>query len=464
METESMNSHNNEKNSPYNQRQNRAKRDEKVGPNNLTPDIDPEQALINEKTVYAVNQSMNVVHTDVNGYVLYGNQNIYDLTLYKPEELLGKHTRIFNAGYHPKEFFKDLWDTILAGKIWRGDLKNRRKDGKIIWVRLIITPLLDENGKPYQFIALKEDITEKKEIEYQLAKKDKQLSALTSNSHDIVGIMNKSGDITYTNPAFERVLGYPVSEVLNSNIKDYIAEEETNLERTLFKKILDNPNDPIHYQTRFKHKDSTYRWCEAVFSNYLGDPYIQGIVFNIRDYTKQKEANDIIKYLANYDYLTGMPNRRHLEDQLEKTLQKAKEKNERVAIFYIDLDSFKEINDTYGHETGDVLLKLAGQRITCAFKEKGLIGRIGGDEFLGFISNPADQDDIIELAESLIESFNRPFFINDNKINITSSIGICFYPESGEDMRTLMRNADTAMYEAKKKGKNSYKFFQKGPI
>lgn len=460
METESMNENKNRKNHPFQKPPNHSDQNEKARLNNQTTGIDPEQALINEKTVYAVNQSMNVVHTDVNGFVLYGNQNIYDLTLYKPEELLGKHTRIFNAGYHPKEFFKDLWDTILSGKIWRGDIKNRRKDGKIIWVRLIITPLLDENGKPYQFIALKEDITEKKEIEYQLAKKDKQLSALTSNSHDIIGIMNKDGVIVYTNPAFERVLGYPVSEVINSNIKDYLAEEETDMELNFFKKIMDNPNDPIHYQTRFKHKDGTCRWCEAVFSNYLEDPYIQGIVFNIRDYTKQKEANDIIKHLANYDYLTGLPNRRHFENQLEKTLQKAKENNENIAIFYIDLDGFKDINDTYGHETGDILLKFAGQRISCVFKERGFIGRIGGDEFLGFVPNLADQNEALELADALIEKFNKPFFIHEHKIDMTASIGICFYPESGEDMRTLLRNADAAMYEAKRKGKNIYKIFK----
>lgn len=425
---------------------------------NSFPAIDHEQALINEKTVYAVNQSMNVVHTDINGYVLYGNQNIYDLTLYNPEELLGGHTRIFNAGYHSKEFFKDLWDTILAGKIWRGDIKNKKKDGEIIWVRLIITPLLDDNGKPYQFIALKEDITEKKEIEFQLAKKDKQLSALTSNSHDIVGVINKDGKIAYTNPAFERVLGFTVSEALHSNIIDYIDKEDISFEKSLLQKIIENPNDSIRHQSRFKHKDGTFRWCEVVFSNYLQDPYIQGIVFNIRDYTKQKEANDIIKHLANYDYLTGLPNRRYFESQLEKVLHNAKKANESVAIISLDLDGFKQVNDTYGHDAGDILLKLAGQRISCVFQEKGFIGRIGGDEFLSFIPK-SDLEVVNRIASSLVNTFSNPFIIDENKIHITASVGVSIYPESGQDMRTLLKNADSAMYEAKKKGKNDYRFF-----
>ncbi|WP_318503619.1 PAS domain-containing protein [Bacillus sp. T3] len=134
-------------------------------------ELNPQQILINEKTVYAVDQAMNVVITDINGNVLYGNRNIFDLTLYKPEEIIGGHSRVFNAQFHSNDFFKNMWDTILSGNIWRGDLKNKRKDGKIIWVRLIITPLLDQSGKPYQFVALKEDITEKKKSNFSLLKR-----------------------------------------------------------------------------------------------------------------------------------------------------------------------------------------------------------------------------------------------------------------------------------------------------
>ena len=202
-----------------------------------TPDQDPAKILINEKTVYAVDQAMNVVLTDIKGNVLYGNKNIFDLTLFKPEELLGGHTRIFNAGFHTNEFFKDMWNTILSGEIWRGDLKNRRKDGKIIWVRLIITPLLDNSGKPFQFLALKEDITEKKEIEFRLAQKDKQLSALTNNSYDIIGIIDNLGEIIYLNPAFERVLGYPSYETIGCSIEDFLDAGMSHLVETCFSRL-----------------------------------------------------------------------------------------------------------------------------------------------------------------------------------------------------------------------------------
>jgi diguanylate cyclase (GGDEF)-like protein/PAS domain S-box-containing protein len=421
-------------------------------------DPNPTNILINEKTVFAVNQSMNVIHTDIEGYILYGNQNIFDLTLYEPEELIGKHTRIFNAGYHPKEFFKDMWDTILSGKIWRGDVKNRRKDGRIIWVRMIITPLLDETGSPYQFVALKEDITEKKEIEFQLAQKDKQLSALTNNSYDVVGIIDKNGEIIYLNPAFERVLGFGSADTIGLNLLSFL-KEDAQFGKGILQNVIDNPNCPIREQARFKNKDGTIRWCDVVLSNYLEDPHINGIVFNLRDFTKQKEATDIIKYFANHDYLTGLPNRRHFESHLNNILATSKSKNQIFAVLSFDLDGFKKINDTYGHEIGDQLLKRVGQRIGCIFEEKGFIGRLGGDEFAVILPNIKDSKFLFGLADSLIHEINRPFHVENYEITISASVGISMYPKDGKTIKTLLKNADIAMYQAKREGKNHYQLY-----
>lgn len=418
------------------------------------------QILINEKTVYAVNQSMNVVHTDLSGNILYGNQNIYKLTLYKPEELLGKNTRIFNAGYHPKEFFKEMWKTILSGKVWRGDVKNRRKDGEIIWVRMIITPLLDEMGNPYQFIALKEDITEKKEMEFKLAQKDKQLSALTNNSYDVVGIVDHTGNIGYLNPAFERLLGFSLNESINSNIESYLDSVELPFEQGILYKLLEYPAVTIRCQTKFKHKDGSHRWCDVAFTNYLDDPHIHGIVFNLRDITKQKEATDKINHLANYDHLTGLPNRRFFENQLKKTLEKATQRNKQVAILSIDLDGFKKVNDTYGHEIGDYLLKMVAHRLSCFFNGKAFIGRLGGDEFAVIIYRFKSLAELNHDTSLLVTSISQPFQVDSHSVQVSASVGISIFPNDGLEMKNLLRKADTAMYKAKKEGKNHHQFFK----
>lgn len=425
-----------------------------------TPDQDPAKILINEKTVYAVDHAMNVVLTDIDGNVLYGNQNIYDLTLYSPNELLGGPTRIFNANFHTKEFFKDMWNTILSGKIWRGDLKNRRKDGKIIWVRLIITPLLDKEGKPFQFLALKEDITEKKELEFRLAQKDKQLSALTNNSYDIIGIIDKKGEIIYINPAFERVLGYTPFETIGLNFFDYLDYEDFSFGRSMMQHILDHPQAAIRKQIKFKHKDGSIRWCDVAFTNYLQDSHIHGIVFNLRDFTKQKEANDIVNHLANYDFLTGLPNRRHFENQLRDALKVAKTKGSRLAVLFIDLDGFKNINDTLGHEIGDGLLKEVAHRITSVMNGNSFVGRLGGDEFAIIIQNIENYENLLDICDCLIRSFYLPFTVEEYELNTSASIGISIYPLAGEDMKTLLKNADIAMYEAKHNGKNHYQIYE----
>lgn len=427
---------------------------------NHIPDHDPEKILINEKTVYAVDQAMNVVLTDLDGNILYGNQNIFDLTLYTPEELLGKSTKIFNAGYHSKEFFQEMWETIQAGKIWRGDIKNRRKDGKIIWVRLIITPLLDQNGKPFQFLALKEDITEKKEMEFRLAQKDKQLSALTKNSYDIVGIIDKDGSISYLNPAFERVLGFSTFDTIGKNFVDYLHSKDASLGKNILQHLAEHPNQSIRHQLKFKHKDRSIRWCDVAFNNYLDDPYIHGIVFNLRDFTQQKEASDIVDHLANYDYLTGLPNRRHFESQLRDSLKSAKMKQTQMAVVFLDLDGFKNINDTLGHEIGDGLLKEVGHRLSSIVDCNTFVGRLGGDEFSIIIQSIPNKNYLLGVADALVQSFCIPFTVGEYELNISSSIGISIFPDAGEDIKTLLKHADIAMYHAKHSGKNHYQIYQ----
>lgn len=426
---------------------------------NQLPEHDPKKIVINEKTIYAVDRAMNVVITDLDGNVLYGNQNIFDLTLYTPKELIGGHTRIFNAHFHSKEFFKEMWNTILAGEIWRGDLKNKRKDGKIIWVRLIITPLLDKSGKPYQFVALKEDITEKKEIEFQLAQKDKQLSALTYNSYDIVGIINQFGEITYLNPAFERVLGFSSFESIGTNLEAFFDKEDIFFWKSMLQEIIDKPTAPIRHQVKIKHKKGSMCWFDVAFTNYLEDPHINGIVFNFRDFTKQKKATDKVKQIANYDFLTGLPNRRHFENHLRESLKNAKKNQNRFALLFLDLDGFKHINDTLGHDIGDGLLKEVAQRITGFFEEKAFVGRLGGDEFAIIIPNVNQFEYLNKLAEDLVRAFNEPFSVAEYRLNVSASIGISIYPIAGEDMKTLLKNADVAMYEAKHNGKNHYQLY-----
>jgi diguanylate cyclase (GGDEF)-like protein len=171
------------------------------------------------------------------------------------------------------------------------------------------------------------------------------------------------------------------------------------------------------------------------------------------------EANDKAIHNSYFDYLTGLPNRRHFEEKLRDTLVKANLKNNRSALLHLDLDGFKSINDTLGHEIGDRLLIKVAKRISSGFETKAFIGRLGGDEFSFIIPNVIDLKSLHLLAGSLVRIFNRPFNVPDIELNISASIGISIFPYAGEDIKTLIKNAEIAMYQAKKNGKNQYQIY-----
>ncbi|WP_318503621.1 sensor domain-containing diguanylate cyclase [Bacillus sp. T3] len=271
--------------------------------------------------------------------------------------------------------------------------------------------------------------------------------------------MNQFGEITYLNPAFERVLDFPSFDAIGANLESFFDNEDHLYWCNMIEEIIKNPIESIRNQVKLRHRDGSTRWCDVVFTNYLADPHINGIVFNIRDFTKQKEATDIVNQLANFDFLTGLPNRRHFENYLRDSLKSAKKDNSRLALLFVDLDGFKHINDTLGHEIGDLLLKGVGERITSFFEETAFVSRLGGDEFAVVIPNVNEYVYLQLLAENLVKAFNLPFIVAEYKLNVSASIGISIYPIAGEDMGTLLKKADVAMYRAKHNGKNHYQLY-----
>ena len=412
-----------------------------------------------KKVRFAVEETIKVVVTNHKGFILFVNQNCCKLSNYSPEELIGRHTSLFNSGYHPPEFFANLWGTLLSGSIWKGELRNKRKDGSLYWVHMKIVPVLNHLGEPYQFVSLQEDITAQKKREFELTKKDKQLSALTKNSTDVVGIYDANGTILYQNSALAIVLGYKMEETLGLNIFDFVFGTSVKKGETFLNRIKKNPKKPIRMQHRIKHKDGSVRWCDVVHTNYLDDPYINGIVFNLRDFTEQMEATQSAYQLAYYDYLTGLPNRRLFEKQLQIVLEQCVASYKRFALMYLDLDGFKNINDNLGHEVGDILLQKVAERISATFEKKAFIGRLGGDEFSLIFPNMISLKYLHNMSKKMLLIFSRPFLVRDIELFVSPSVGISIFPFGGRDIKTLLKNADVAMYSAKNGGKNNYQIY-----
>jgi diguanylate cyclase (GGDEF)-like protein len=174
---------------------------------------------------------------------------------------------------------------------------------------------------------------------------------------------------------------------------------------------------------------------------------------------ERKQADERIRYMAHYDALTGLPNRALLQDRINQAIARAHRTNTRVGVLFIDLDDFKNINDSLGHHIGDQLLKLAAGRLQLCVREEDSVARLGGDEFVLSLPLLNNSNDAAQVARKVLDAFAQPFDVEEHQLHVTASIGISVYPDDGADMETLMRTADTAMYHAKEMGRGNFQFF-----
>lgn len=280
-----------------------------------------------------------IVITDIHGVIEYANRAFYEQTGYSHAEAVGHQvSSLVKSGTHDASFYTDMWQTIMSGRTWRGEITNRRKNGSQFTAAQVIAPISDENGKITGFVSVKHDISERKRLEAKLNR------------------------------------------------------------------------------------------------------------------------------MAHYDELTGLPNRSLLFDRLQQAVARAQRNDEIIALLFIDLDGFKQVNDSCGHETGDGLLAEVASRITFCIRSTDTAARIGGDEFVVILSDIHHSNDAERIAGKLTEVLAQAFDIGDHCCHITASIGVSLFPEHGNDVEALLNRADKAMYSAKKAGKNAWQTYRETQI
>jgi diguanylate cyclase (GGDEF)-like protein/PAS domain S-box-containing protein len=287
---------------------------------------------------YALDKHAIVAVTDVKGRITYANEKFSEISGYAIEELVGQDHAILNSGYHPKGYFKEMYQIVASGQVWHDEVCNRAKDGHLYWVDTTIAPFLGEDGKPQSYISIRTDITQRK-----------------------------------------------------------AAEDKSN-------------------------------------------------------------------YLALYDTLTNLPNRRLLLDRLSQALASAARSMRNGALLFLDLDHFKTLNDTLGHDVGDLLLQQVAERLTACVREGDTVARLGGDEFVVILEDLSEHD--VEAAtqaeavgEKILAKFVHPYQFKSYEYHITSSVGITLFGKNNLKSDELLKQADIAMYQAKKLGRNALSFF-----
>lgn len=282
------------------------------------------------------NSPATIVITDQKGNIEYVNPAFSQMTGYSEDEAIGQNPRILKCDGEPAEYYRDMWETLMRGEVWRGEFHNKRKDGTLFWEAASISPIFGLSGEISHFVAVKENITEKKMMLEQL------------------------------------------------------------------------------------------------------------------------------EHLASFDLLTGLANRRTMLERLSQSVKIASRNDQRFALMYIDLDGFKQINDTFGHEAGDLVLKTAAARMLDSVRSSDTVGRMGGDEFTVALGTISNYDDAGRVAEKILEALRLPIILpNDTTVQIDASIGISVFPDNAEDGDQLLAVADNTMYCIKHNGKGGWQFATK---
>ncbi|WP_161974924.1 EAL domain-containing protein [Bacillus timonensis] len=335
-----------------------------------------------------------------------------------------------------------------------------RKDGTTIHVYNQADVILDENQKPIRLIGTVQDITKRKTAELKLKENENLIEHIFDNLE--VGIWSfnmKKAQYELISKGTEIITGYSPSNFSNRlswdsliHPDDYPAYQERHLN------IHKGQN--FNHQYRIIHRNGEVVWVHEqvlpVFDENNKIVRLDGIVSNI---TEQKEYEKRIQYLAFHDYLTKLPNRILFEEKVKELITLSNNDKKHFSILYIDLDRFRNINESLGHHIGDKLLYEFGQRVNMLLKKNSLFARLGGDEFGVIIWDYEESDDPITIAKLIIDCLDLPFFIDDFELLITTSVGISSFPENGKTIEEIIKNADAALYRAKATGKNTYHIY-----
>ncbi|TAF44234.1 MAG: bifunctional diguanylate cyclase/phosphodiesterase, partial [Oscillatoriales cyanobacterium] len=315
------------------------------------------------------------------------------------------------------------------------------------------------SGRVFSF----RDVTERLRAEEALRKSEERFNLLTRATNDAVWDLDLVNEELWWSEEFNKLFGHKVYN--NQSIKlgfwsDKIHPEERE-------KVIENFNKTLAGDAQYWLEEYSFRCADGRYVFVLDRGYIirnesgkaVRAIGTMMDITERKQAEEIIRYQAVYDQLTGLPNRILFNQRLSASLKQLKNSKKILAVMFLDLDRFKKINDTLGHAAGDRLLEIFAARINDTLQGNDTVARWGGDEFTVLLPDINSPEDAVKTAQRIQESLKPVFKLEEQSLHITSSIGIALYPDDGEDAETLVKNADAALYRAKERGRNNYQFY-----
>ncbi|CAN5444166.1 hypothetical protein BH09CHL1_BH09CHL1_02080 [soil metagenome] len=289
---------------------------------------------------------------------------------------------------------------------------------------------------------------------------EERFHSLVQNSSDVILIIDIQSKITYASPSVRRVFGVPEDWFVGSDFLSWVHPDDYLQARSYFGEVFKVAGSIRSTDFRMRDGRSSWRSVEIISNNLVDDSSVHGIVINARDISERKRAEEQLTYQAFHDSLTNLPNRNLFMDRLGRAVARSERHTHTgTAVLFIDLDRFKLVNDSLGHEVGDLLLREAGARISNCVRPGDMVARLGGDEFTVMLENVSGLDEPISAARRVISAFERPLIIQDREVFVDTSVGIAISMGHRSDPGELLRQADIAMYQAKEQGGQSFAVF-----
>ncbi|MEC5343018.1 diguanylate cyclase [Brenneria populi] len=442
----------------------------------------------------------SIVIADENCNIIYVNRQFVAMSGYMPDEVIGKKTNVLRSGMTNDSVYEELWSTVNKGEIWSGEFVNRRKDGQPYWEKAKIVKIYNKTNDATQYVGVKFDITERKIQEHHDNSYNRALELLSSGAplKDILDAIifsveeKNPGRIVcsvllvdkekqcLTLASAPSLPGFYKNAIHNVKIADGIASFGTAAyrgKRVIADDISVHPDwsvhkglalyaglrscwsEPIYGQNKevlgvlsVYHRKVYVPNDEEIFSIEKSAQLIAIAIERYRAIDMLRRSEEHYRQLAHYDSLTSLANGLTFAEQMEQAILLSKQTGRKIALMFLDLNKFKQINDSFGHAVGDLLLKEAAARMRSAVRDSDTVYRRSGDEFIILLQGIKEVDNALYVAEKIHHVLNEPFEIEGKKMDISCSIGIALYPEHGTDSLTLAINADSAMYQAKAMG------------